>query len=40
MASILLEGQRVAPKKLLETGYRFRFPELQGALSDVLVRKR
>ena len=40
MASLLLEGQRVAPKKLLETGYRFRFPELQGALSDVLARKR
>jgi uncharacterized protein len=40
MASIVLEGQRVVPKKLLETGYRFRFPELQGALSDVLARKR
>ena len=40
MASILLEGQRVVPKKLLDTGYRFRFPELQGALSDVLARKR
>lgn len=40
MASIVLEGQRVVPKKLLETGYRFRFPDLQGALSDVLARKR
>ncbi len=40
MASILLEGQRVLPKKLLDTGYRFRFPELSGALSDVLARKR
>ena len=40
MASILLEGQRVAPKKLLSTGYRFRFPELEGALKDVLARKR
>ena len=40
MASIVLEGQRVLPKKLLETGYRFRFPDLQGALSDVLARKR
>jgi hypothetical protein len=40
MASILIEGQRVVPKKLLETGYRFRFPELPGALADVLARKR
>lgn len=40
MATILLEGQRVAPKKLLSTGYRFRFPELNGALQDVLARKR
>ena len=40
MASILVESQRVLPKKLLETGYRFRFPELPGALRDVLARKR
>ena len=40
LKTMLLEGQRVVPKKLLETGYRFRFPELQGALSDVLARKR
>ena len=40
MASILVESQRVLPKKLLETGYRFRFPELPGALGDVLARKR
>jgi uncharacterized protein (TIGR01777 family) len=40
MASILVESQRVLPKKLLETGYRFRFPELAGALRDVLARKR
>lgn len=40
MATILLEGQRVTPKKLLSTGYRFRFPELDAALRDVLARKR
>lgn len=40
MASILLEGQRVLPKKLLDTGYRFRFPELGPALSDLLARHR
>jgi hypothetical protein len=40
MATMLLEGQRVLPRKLLDTGYRFRFPELSAALSDVLARKR
>ncbi len=40
MASLLLESQKVLPKKLLDSGYRFRFPELSGALSDVLARKR
>jgi uncharacterized protein len=39
MAEILLEGQRVLPKKLLDTGYRFRFPELGPALSDLLARR-
>jgi uncharacterized protein (TIGR01777 family) len=40
MSSILLEGQKVLPKKLLDTGYRFRFPDLAGALADILARKR
>ncbi|HJS73368.1 MAG TPA: DUF1731 domain-containing protein, partial [Vicinamibacteria bacterium] len=35
-----LEGQKVLPKKLQDTGYRFRFPELSGALEDILARKR
>jgi NAD dependent epimerase/dehydratase family enzyme len=26
------------PERLLETGYRFRFPELEGALRHVLDR--
>jgi uncharacterized protein (TIGR01777 family) len=34
----LLASQRVRPLRLLETGYRFRFPELPGALSHVLHR--
>ncbi|MFP3929289.1 MAG: DUF1731 domain-containing protein, partial [Desulfobacteraceae bacterium] len=34
--SVLLEGQRVAPKRLQEAGFRFLYPELQPALEDLL----
>ncbi|TNE77976.1 MAG: TIGR01777 family protein [Gammaproteobacteria bacterium] len=33
---LLLTGQRAVPRKLLESGYRFRFPELSLALSEIL----
>lgn len=33
----LLGGQRVLPSRLLEEGFRFRFPELSDALSHVLA---
>jgi len=37
MASeLLLTGQRAVPRKLLESGYHFRFPELSLALSEIL----
>jgi uncharacterized protein (TIGR01777 family) len=36
MSSIVLASQRVVPKVAEETGFRFRFPELEGALADVL----
>src|SRR3954468_7864494 len=36
MAEVLLEGQRAVPRKALDGGYRFRFPELSGALSDLI----
>lgn len=35
-ASILLEGQNVKPKRTLESGYRFRYPELQEAMTDLV----
>lgn len=38
MAGVILASHNAAPRKALETGYRFRFPELDGALAD-LFRK-
>jgi uncharacterized protein len=38
MAQIVATGQRVVPARLLELGYRFRYPELEAALRDVLGR--
>lgn len=36
-ASILLSGQRVLPQRALESGYRFRFTELDDALYNLLT---
>jgi uncharacterized protein (TIGR01777 family) len=36
MAQIVITGQRVIPRRLLETGFQFRHPQLQAALADVL----
>lgn len=36
MAGLLLTGQNVQPKRLLEAGFRFRYPELPEALRHVL----
>ncbi len=35
-ANALLEGQRVLPKRVQELGFRFKFPELRGALESLL----
>jgi hypothetical protein len=35
-AELVTKGQNVVPKKALELGYTFRFPELDAALKDVL----
>lgn len=36
MSEIILEGQRVLPEKVLDTGYVFMFPEVRAALFDLL----
>ncbi|MBI5244901.1 MAG: TIGR01777 family protein [Elusimicrobia bacterium] len=37
MAEILLTGQRAVPKKLVGAGFKFRYPELDAALADILA---
>jgi hypothetical protein len=37
-AEVLLGSQRVVPEKILQAGYSFRYPELKGALHDLLGR--
>ena len=34
--SLLLEGQRVIPAKLLKHGFSFSYPDITGALEDVV----
>jgi uncharacterized protein (TIGR01777 family) len=35
-ATVFLEGQRVVPRRLLESGFRFKYPSLNHALKEVL----
>lgn len=37
--TLLLQGQRVVPRRLPEAGYKFRFPELQLALEKEFKNK-
>ena len=34
--TVLLKGQKVLPKRLLEAGFRFHFPDLRGALKNIV----
>ncbi|MFZ5468280.1 MAG: TIGR01777 family oxidoreductase [Myxococcota bacterium] len=36
MSTLLLDGQRVVPKRALDAGFTFAFPHLSGALEDLL----
>ena len=40
MATVVLDGQRAVPRRLLEAGFKFRFTEADSALSDLLERTR
>jgi NAD dependent epimerase/dehydratase family enzyme len=35
-ASLLLTGQRGVPRRLLDLGFRFRFPDAEAALRDIV----
>ncbi len=34
--SVILEGQRVIPRRLLEKGFAFSYPEIDRALQDLI----
>ena len=38
VADLALRGQRVIPERLLKSGYDFKFPQLDGALRDLLKK--
>jgi len=37
MATVVLDGQRAVPRRLLDLGFTFRFPEAEAALRDLLL---
>jgi uncharacterized protein (TIGR01777 family) len=39
VASVITAGQKVLPAKILGLGYKFRYPELEGALREIFSKK-
>ncbi len=39
MSEMLLCGQRAVPEKALNASYKFQYPELEGALREILSSK-
>jgi NAD dependent epimerase/dehydratase family enzyme len=39
MAGMIIGGHRIVPEKLTLAGYRFKYPDLDGALSEVYQKK-
>lgn len=35
--SVLLEGQRVIPRRLLDAGFQFKYPPIDEALKNVIL---
>ena len=34
--SVLLKGQRVIPRRLLDAGFGFQYPDIRDALKDII----
>ena len=37
-SSVILEGQRVIPKRLLESGFAFQYPQIDQALQEIIAQ--
>ncbi|HPB68964.1 MAG TPA: DUF1731 domain-containing protein [Candidatus Omnitrophota bacterium] len=35
--SVLLEGQRVIPRRLIDAGFKFKYPEIDEALKSIVL---
>jgi uncharacterized protein len=40
LSMLLLEGQRVIPRRLQEMGFQFHYPEAEGALRDLFEKRK
>ncbi|MGH2581865.1 MAG: TIGR01777 family oxidoreductase [Anaerolineales bacterium] len=38
VSTVVMDGQRMVPEKLLQSGFKFRFPELEPALRNLLTK--